>query len=89
MGEKITYTTHTEADTAWVKGKHEVDGELNGHRASIVTEQSAMTVIHPGTPPTEHPVDAMLAMGVELTPEREARLRALCDEPVELTEGTK
>lgn len=89
MSEKITYTAHTETDMAWAKGRHEIDGELNGRRASIVTEQSAMTLIRPGILPTGHPVDVMLAMGFTIGPEDEARLRALCDEPVELSEGTK
>ena len=40
--------------------------------------------IEPGASPTDHPVDAMLAMGFTISPEEEARLRALCDELIEL-----
>ena len=48
-----------------------------------MSEHKARATIEPGVSPTDHPVDVMLAMGVELTPEREAKLRAICDEPVD------
>lgn len=37
--------------------------------------------------PPRHPVDALKALGVPMSPEFEAQARAICDEVVELPKG--
>lgn len=53
-------------------------------RHKLPPYENGPMAVSDGTVSSGHPVDVMLAVGVVMTPEQKARLRAYCDEPVEL-----